>query len=62
MYKSGCAGYIRNGKLKYHSYQSQPRYFVRGTISHTGHHASISLEEWHEVIPNKASTLTEDID
>ena len=56
--KSGDAAFIgRRGSVKTHSYDARPRLFVRGRISHEGHHRDQIFLNWYEVLAQKGREL-----
>lgn len=52
---AGDTMFVGRRKVKSHSWQGRPRYFVRGIVSHPEHTAIDLGMLWHEVIRNRAA-------
>ena len=53
---SGETAFIGHRGLNTHSWTGRVRFYVRGKVAHE-QHPEIVLADWHEVVPNKASTF-----
>ena len=53
---SGVTAFIGRRNVKTHSWTGRIRFYVCGKVTHE-HHPEIVLADWHEVVPNKASTF-----